>query len=455
MQTEIIIAIYFVFILAIGVYSAFKIKTPSDYYVAGKKAGLIPVSGSLLATILGGSAILGTIELSQKIGWAALWFLFCASLGLFVLVPLSKYVKRFGNYTLPELLGKFYGKSAKKIASIIIPIAWLGIVAAQIIAAAKILSGLQMFNYTIAAIISGTVFIIYTVIGGQKSILKTDALQAILIISGLSAILFFSTQNKLNPVETFQLNSLFNSSFSMLDLLILIVTYSVTFVVGPDIYSRIFCAKNEKTASRSILAVAIILIPISFALTYLGIYSTQFGGDGIISFALNMLPGWAYGIFIAALLSAVMSSADTTLLTSSMILNELITGNLNKNNSLRTTRIIVVFIGILSIIISLFVTSIIQALLFALTFFSGAFVIPMLAGLLNLNVIKKRVVLAIVIGGIVALTGKIINVFHDGLLGNIIIISSFLINSVLLFIPFNFRLKRNLFIRLNTTKDET
>ena len=79
MQVKIIIAVYFLVVLAVGFFSFFKIKTPADYYVSGKRAGLIPVSGSLLATILGGSAILGTIELSQKIGWAALWFL-CLSL---------------------------------------------------------------------------------------------------------------------------------------------------------------------------------------------------------------------------------------------------------------------------------------------------------------------------------------------------------------------------------------
>ena len=78
---------YFLLMFSIGIYSWFKIRTPSDYYVAGKKAGLIPVSSSLLATILGGAAILGTIELGRDIGWAALWFLFCASFGLFLLVP--------------------------------------------------------------------------------------------------------------------------------------------------------------------------------------------------------------------------------------------------------------------------------------------------------------------------------------------------------------------------------
>jgi len=41
------VAVYFVFVLLLGVYSWFKIKTPSDYYVAGKNARLVPVSGTV------------------------------------------------------------------------------------------------------------------------------------------------------------------------------------------------------------------------------------------------------------------------------------------------------------------------------------------------------------------------------------------------------------------------
>lgn len=434
MQVELIIAIYFVFILGIGVYSAFKIKTPGDYYVAGKKAGLIPVSGSLLATILGGSAILGTIELSRGMGWAALWFLFCAALGLFVLVPISKYVKRYGNYTLPELLGVFYGKKAEVISSLVIPLAWLGIVAAQIIAAAKILNGLGFLNYNEAAIVSGLIFIVYTLLGGQLSILKTDTLQAVLIVAGLIALIISSVSASTTfELPSLKFSSLFNENFSVLDLLILLLTYSVTFVVGPDIYSRVFCAKDEKTASRSILIVAVILIPISFGLTYLGIYSQQAGSDGIVSFAAGLLPNWAYGLFIAALLSAVMSSADTTLLTSSMILNELFSKNLDSEKSLKSTRQIVVFMGILSILISLYVTSIIQSLLFALTIFSGAFIVPTIAGLLQLKVNKKKIVHAIVAGGLTALIGKITYNYYDTLSGNLIIILSYFVNILFLF----------------------
>ncbi len=440
MEVIIIIAIYFLVVLAVGVFSFFKIKTPEDYYISGKRAGLISVSGSLLATILGGSAILGTIELSQRTGWAALWFLGSGSLGLFLLAPLTKYVNKFGRYTLPEMLGTFYGKKAEFLASLIIPLAWIGIIAVQVIAAAQVLGGLGFISYNNAAIVSGVIFILYTLVGGQISVLRTDVFQSVIIIAGLAVLLVFTLQDhNWQPVEPLSFNALFNKDFTFFDLIILIFTYSVTFVVGPDIYSRVFCAKNEKTAKRSILLVAIMLIPISFVLTWLGIYSGKTANKGIVTFAENLLPGWGYGLFIAALLSAVMSSASTVLLTSSMILSEITTGNLNQKKALNITHLFVVLIGTVSIAIALYISSIIQTLLFALTIFSGAFVIPTLAGLLRLNVNRKRVVPAIITGGLMALTGKIIHDFYYDFAGSCIILATYLVNAVLLFTPF----KRN------------
>jgi solute:Na+ symporter, SSS family len=428
------VAAYFLLALLVGICSSFKVKNSSDFYIAGKRAGLIPVSGSLLSTILGGSAILGTIELSRTTGWPALWFLFSASLGLFILAPLSKYVSRYGRYTLPDLLGHFFGDKAQFIASIIIPAAWLGIIAAQIIAAGKILAGLEVANYHWSAAFCGAVFIIYTLAGGQISILKTDIVQSVLIVSGITVLAIFSLEiNGSRSLSGLKINALFSESFSFFDLMVLVFTYSVTFVVGPDIYTRIFCAKNEKTALRSILIVASLLIPVSFVLVYTGTVSGNSGEKELLSFARGYLPDWFYGLFMAALLSAVMSSADTTLLTSSLILSELLYHDLEKKRSVMITRIIIIISGVLSIIIALFITSILQSLLLALTFFSGAFVLPMLAGLLKVKVVKKQVVAAMVAGGFVALAGKLINLFAWPLTGNIIIIISYFVNSVFLF----------------------
>jgi SSS family solute:Na+ symporter len=448
MTIKIIIAIYFLGILSVGLISYFRIKSPADYYVAGKNAGFTAVAGSLLATILGGSAILGTIELSWSKGWPAVWFLFSAALGLIALVPLSKYVKRFGNYTLPEMLGTFYGKKAEIISAVIIPVAWTGIVAAQIIATAKILNELGIVSYNQGVILGGSVFIIYTLSGGQVSILKTDRIQAVLIIVGLATLVVFSL-NKSSVVQhpTFNVKALFNSTFTLTDLLILILTYSVTFVVGPDIYSRIFCAKNEKTVKQSIIVVALILIPVSFALTWLGLFSQISGSSGITGFAEHLLPDWAFGLFIAAILSALMSSADTTLLTSSIILSELTGGNLDHNNALKRTRYFIIGIGFISILISIFITSIVQALLFALTIFSGAFVVPVFAGLMRIKVQKQRIVTTIITGGGVALCGKIIHDFYHEIIGNSLIIVAYIISALLLFVTLSTSSKEKIYIK--------
>ena len=55
----IITALFFSAILAIGIFSFFKVKTKEDYLVAGRRAGGLAVGSSLAATILGGSSTLG------------------------------------------------------------------------------------------------------------------------------------------------------------------------------------------------------------------------------------------------------------------------------------------------------------------------------------------------------------------------------------------------------------
>jgi SSS family solute:Na+ symporter len=377
--------------ILIGIISARKIRSEGDYYVAGKRGNVWQITGSLLATILGSSAILGTADLAATQGWAASWLLFSAAAGLFLLVPISMIVRRQGKYTLPQMIGDFYGVEAKMISSFIISFAWIGIIAAQIIGAAKILTGFTGLNYSIGVWGAGAVFIFYTVIGGQLSVLKTDLYQSFIIIFGiLITALYILFSEPVSPIAMTSLKFPFNEGFHLFDLIVLFLTYSTTFVVGPDIYSRIFCAKDERIARKSVLISAIVLIPFSLCITFLGVFSAyKFPelhlqkGSALIPVMISVLPEWGVGLLIAALLSAVMSSGSTALLTSATIISDPISKGLHQKNSMRNTKIIMLIIGLLSIILSLRIQSIIQSLLVALTIFSGAFIIPIIAGLLG------------------------------------------------------------------------
>lgn len=434
-----ILIIYGLVLLIIGIYSALRIKTPVDYFIAGKRNGTLQISGSLLASILGGSAILGSINLAVTQSWASAWYLLSASAGLWLLLPLVKKVSRFGKFTLTDMIGRFYGDSSRKVASFIIPLAWTGIVAAQIIAASRIMYSLFGLSYNNGVLIAGIVFMAYTLIGGQISIIKTDFFQSFIILGGILISAFFL--NRIHQVSVSALSESFpfNVNFKPVDLLILLLTFSSTFVVGPDIYSRVFCARDEKSARNSIIIVASILIPFAFLLTYLGVVAHEnlppeqlTGSVSLIELIDVYLPDWIVGLMAAALLSAVLSSADTTLLTASMILSELFKADIDNRKSLNTTRLLVVIIGAASILIALKITSIINTLLLALSFYSGAFIVPLILALAQVKTNKRMTIPAMIAGGLVALTGKILISYAGLNWGNWIIVAGFVLNFFLL-----------------------
>jgi len=442
----IILIVYALILFLIGIYSYLKIKTPFDYFLAGKKTGVWQISGSLLATILGGSAILGTIGLAESQSWASAWYILAASLGLFGLLPIVRKVYAKGKFTLPELIGQYYGESARKVTSLIIPIAWLGIVAAQIIAGAQILVSFFGLEYANGVFLTAGIFIVYTYIGGQVSIMRTDLFQAFFILAGVILTAFMIPSDQLPALPSFVGHFPFNDHFSPFELFILILTFSSTFVVGPDIYSRVFCARNSETAFRSVLIVALILIPFAFVLSYVGMYAATFhqgaqNSSALVNLANIYLPEWASGILVAALISAVLSTASTTLLTTSMILSELFHKDINNQKSFKQAKLFIIAVGVLSMLISLKVTSIVSSLLLALSFYSGAFIIPMIVALFNLPYNKRFSIAAMLSGGILALTGKLMMTFKSPEAGQYILISGFVVNILLLFLPFGRKTK--------------
>ena len=421
--------LYLAAAIVIGCLCIRKIKTAADYYVAGRKASPVQITGSLLATILGSSAILGSIDLAAQKGWAGAWFMLCGAFGLFILLFLVKPLAKFKGYNLPALLGSFYGDGVKKLSAGVIAIAWLGVIAAQIIGAAKITTAVINISYTHAALAIGLTLTFYTAMGGQLSIIKTDILQVVLIIAGLAfvtiAILIGGNHAAANAAP------MISEKFSWMDLLLMLFTYSSTYVVGPDIYSRLFCAKDETTAKKAIIASVALLIPIAFMLAFIGIHGANYHADNNESVFFVIIKH-DFPLFIIPLyfsiLSAIMSSADTTLFTAAELLSQFFHDELDSKKSVRLTMGCTVLLGVLSILITLKFTSILKVLLMSLGTYAGAFVIPVIWGLLGQKSRRPFVVAAIIIGGSMTLLGK----FMTGGLSHAVILLAFAVNLALL-----------------------
>ena len=425
--------VYLVAALVIGCLCARKIRTPDDFYVAGRQAGVLSVTGSLLATILGSSAILGSIDFACAKGWAGAWFMLCGAIGLLALLPFVGRLSAFRGYNLPVLLGSFYGPVAQKLAAGVIALAWLGVVGAQVIGAAKITASVFGVSYTWAAVAIGLTLTAYTAAGGQLSIIRTDIIQALLIFAGL--LLIFCTLLFRWPSLSGQ--PLLSSAFTPYDLLVMLFAYSSTYLVGPDIYSRLFCAKDTATARKAVATAAFILIPIAFMLAFIGIYGSRLPVSGpgrqgesvLFAIVKGEFPPAVTFLLYFALLSAIMSSADTTLFTAGSLLSQFLRDKMDSQESVRLTRLCTVALGALAIVTALFCQSILTALLFALGIYAGAFVVPVLWGMLGQRSDTRYAVAAILAGGALALAGKML-AKHP--VGNLLVLLAFPVNLALL-----------------------
>ena len=416
---------YFLVIIGVGVWSRRKAGSQDGFFVANRQGNTPLITGSLLATAIGGSATVGMAGLGFKQGLTGAWWLLVGSIGLLVLgFFFARKVRGAALYTLPELVGKQYGGVVGLAASILIVIAWTGVVAGQIVAAGKVLSILGMGSVTVWMLIFSLVVILYSVLGGQFSIIRTDFIQAVILFLGifLASGLALSSIGGFDGLKASLPSGYFSfpvsPEFSWKMLLSFLILVGATYVVGPDMYTRLFCAKDEGTARRSTFLTAALFIPLAFAVVFVGmsakILYPQIPSEqafpqvisGVLSPALS-------GLILAALIAALMSTAATCLLSQSVILTEDVfkrfRPSIDERRIVLLTRVSLVGLGLLALAVALASKGVIASLLFAYTIFTCGLVVPVIAGFYQerLKVTWQGALAAMICGGAIGLIGKI------------------------------------------------
>jgi SSS family solute:Na+ symporter len=358
-------------------------------------------------------------------GLSGAWWLLVGSIGLIVLgLFLAKKVRAFGLYTLPELVAKQYDGRVGLAASVLIVVAWVGIIAAQIIASGTILGTLGIGTPVLWMVVFTIIFVAYSVLGGQQAIIRTDAVQTGIILAGIfgglalvvSRLGGWSGLISSLPAEQFAFPT--SPEFSGYELLSLLLLVGLTYVVGPDIYSRLFCARDSKTARKSVFWTALIIIPIAFGITLIGMGASalfpQIPPEQALPVIITeVLPPFMGGVVLAALLGALMSSADTCLMSASTILTVDIIGifkPLSPAKAIFHSRWAMVIIGIAALSLALALRGVISALLFAYTIYTGGIIMPVLIGFYRerFRVSPLGALVAIIGGGVAALISKIL-----------------------------------------------
>ncbi len=380
---------YLLLMIWVGAAAARRSWTPEGFYLAGRALGPVVLTATLVATILGASSTLGMAGLGYSEGLTGAWWLLSGSLGLLVLsVFFAEKVRGAACYTLPELLGERYDPRVRSAASALVLVSWLGIIAAQIVAAGKLLGVLFGPWQEIFMVASAVVFVGYTALGGQRSIVKTDTVQILILLLGL-LVVGWRALHLAGPEILAGQSFPTSDGRGGVDVAILVLLVGSTYIAGPDIYSRLFSAKDPKTARRSALAAALLLVPLAFIITGIGITARtlfpEIGPEEALPVLMaETLSPLAMGIAAAALLSALISSADTTLLTATSIFSLDLFGRARPESSDSTMMIVsrggTVLIGAVALLSALRLPEIIATLLSAYTVFAGGLIVPLVAG---------------------------------------------------------------------------
>jgi len=330
--------------------------------------------------------------------------LLVGSIGLVVLgLFFARKVRRFALYTLPELVKEQYDSRVALAASILIVIAWLGIIAGQIAAAGKVMSVLDAGSAVFWMVLFTVVFVSYAVLGGQHAIIRTDTLQSVIIFAGIFTTLALLLSH-LGGISGLK-DSLSPEQFN--------------FPTSPAFWT------------------AALIIPFALGVAVIGMGASALFPEIAAEQAFPMvikeiLPSFLGGIVLAALLCAVMSSADTCLLSASTILTmdviKPLKPSLSQGKILLISRLGMVILGVIALVLAWCLGGVISSLLFAYTIYTAGLILPVIAGFYKdrLKVTPVGALAAIVGGGSVALVSKLLDIKYLDL-------GSLLISALLLF----------------------
>lgn len=296
-----------------------------SFFVNNRASGAASVAFSLIVSCVGASATMGMAGMAFAIGTPAFWWLGSGAAGLVILATLvAEKVRKSGSFTMPEMVDKLLGPGARPLISVIIVVGWLAILAAQFSALSKLLAALIGFSPLPCLAIGYFLAVMHTM-GGQAVVIRTDRLQFFILAAGLVVLYLWLDANNPGWTEGLRIEAV-NDRFTIKDLLRYAAVIGGNYVVCPMLYGRILSARDATAARNgSMLAGAGIalcgLLIVAVGLSCRGLLPADTVPDAVLTTAVStVFPRWLAVVVLLALISAVVSSADSCLVTAATVL---------------------------------------------------------------------------------------------------------------------------------------
>jgi len=441
---------YLMLMLAIGLVAYRRTQDLSDYVLGGRNLGPIPSALSAGASDMSGWLLMGLPGYAMSAGYGAFWLAGGLLIGtwlnwLLVAERLRVYSYRADNaLTLPAFFEKRFGDtshSLRVVSAIFVLVFFLFYTSSGLVAGGKLFETVFGFDYTLAVLLGAAAVISYTLFGGFLAVSWTDVVQGLLMLCALILVPLFAIGEvggigaALSAVEAKNpelLNMMTNDDGTSITVIgtLSLVGWGLGYFGQPHVLARFKGIKNKEAvpAARRIAVlwtgfcmVGACLIGLA-AIGYLP--EALNDNETVFMVLVDALfhPAIA-GILLAAILAAVMSTADSQLLVSSSALAEdfykaLFNQEASQEKLVQVGRIAVVVIAVIATALAMDKDSKVLALVsYAWAGFGAAFGPALILSLYWRRMNKAGALAGIIVGGATVviwkqLTGGIFDLYE-------------------------------------------
>ena len=404
---------YLLLTLSIGVISSKVSSSFKDfsYVPASLRKNKFILAATVFATAVGGGTTFGLTEkvFSENLSYVYALILTTPVDILIAFFVIPKIASYYDAISVGDIMAVEYGSTGRIISGIMVVFTSVGFLSAQISVSGYLLSNMFDIDYLMSIIISYSILILYTSLGGLRSVITNNSWQFLTMIIAIPMLTLFGLKKiGLNnfidhvPLSKYSLSD----NKLMWDTIWMTLSFSVMGCY-PTLIQRALLNKNSTYMTHAMIIKTVIYIFFIICIAVNGLIamqvSTELGSNMALQDTIHkIIPVGLRGLVIIGFLSAAMSTADTDLNVASVSVAQdifkPIFGIIESTRLSLIARTTSMIIGSASIFISASFESIVDIILHVAGLWAPTILVPFIATIFGIYISKRGLVIGIISG---------------------------------------------------------
>lgn len=341
------IMLYFSVLMVLGYIASRRIKSMNDFVIGGKTLSFWVAAFSAQATGESAWLLLGLTGMGAMLGFSTYWVvvgeLFGVGVAWFLMADrFKRLTDKYDSMTVIDYMASRFNSKTnvlRIVSATVLTIFVLIYISAQIDATGSAFESFLDWDYHTGAIVGFLVVAIYCIAGGFLAAAWTDMFQGtvmLVCLVMLPLVAFFTLSNSgsiyagLQAIDPGLVNMWGAGGFTLMNVSVVVgmMLIGLGFLGSPQVFARLIAIRSEAQIHRGRWVAMLFTLLVDFSAVSIGvlgryIFTSQGvepdavlgnGAQNVLSALVEYtFPPWLVGLYVAAVLSAIMSTVSSLL----------------------------------------------------------------------------------------------------------------------------------------------